>query len=468
VVKTLQSRRLRRILFAYTVNRLGSWLGLVALSLAVFDHTHSALSVAGLLLAWQALPAFVVPAVVARAEASKRRSELSMLYLFEGIVTAGLAAAVWHFSLPAVLVLAFLDGTGALAANSLLRAEVARVARASLVEPDAVGAASEPQQMLLPQAPASAVADAAETAQAAEQARTDEHAQAAERSANAALNIAFSVSFVSGPVIGGVVSATAGVPAALLIDVATFLLCGALLLDLRAHVEEAGESVAERLRTAWAHVDAAPSLRALLLVDTAAFLFIQAGGPIEVPLVKATLHGGDSSYGLFVTTWGAGAVVASIIFARIPARPLGVILCTAVGALGCAFIGFAVAPSVATACLAAFVGGAGNGLYVPSIISLVQRLTPPDLHGRLMGAVESLGALSVALGLPLGGALAALTSPRTAFATLGAATLAVTAVYVRLVLTSLEPSGRRAPDATATPTRRTRAAGLMPQDPPAE
>jgi len=368
-----------------------------------------------------------------------------------------------------VLVLAFLDGTGALAANSLLRAEVARVARASLVGPDAVGAASEPQQMLLPQAPAAAEGDAAEPAQAGEQERTDEHAQAAERSANAALNIAFSVSFVMGPVIGGVVSATAGVPAALLIDVATFLLCGALLLDLHAHVDEAsGESVAERLRTAWAHIDAAPSLRALLLVDTAAFVFIQAGGPIEVPLVKATLHGGDSSYGLFVTTWGAGAVVASIVFARIPTRPLGVILCTAVGALGCAFIGFAAAPSVATACVAAFVGGAGNGLYVPSIISLVQRLTPPDLHGRLMGAVESLGALSVALGLPLGGALAALTSPRTAFATLGAATLVVTAVYVRLVLTSLEASGKRAPDATPSRALGTLTAGLMHHDPPVE
>ena len=96
--RTLRSPRLRRILIAYTVNRLGNWLGLVALSLAVFDHTHSALSVAALLFAWQALPAFVVPAVVARIEASKRRSGLSRVYFFEALVTAGLAALVWHFS----------------------------------------------------------------------------------------------------------------------------------------------------------------------------------------------------------------------------------------------------------------------------------------------------------------------------------------------------------------------------------
>ena len=84
----LSSPRLRRILVAYTVNRLGSWVGLVALSLAVFDRTHSPLAVAALLFAWQALPAFLVPAVVARVEASARKSELSGLYIFEAITTA--------------------------------------------------------------------------------------------------------------------------------------------------------------------------------------------------------------------------------------------------------------------------------------------------------------------------------------------------------------------------------------------
>ena len=125
----LKSSRLRRILAAYTVNRLGTWFGFVALSLAVFDHTHSALAVAALLLAGQALPAFLVPAVVARVEASARRRELSALYFFEAIVTAALAVLLWHFWLPAVLLLAALDGTAALAASALLRAEVAKAAR---------------------------------------------------------------------------------------------------------------------------------------------------------------------------------------------------------------------------------------------------------------------------------------------------------------------------------------------------
>src|SRR3954464_4741226 len=125
----LASPRLRRILLAYTLNRLGSWFGLIALMIAVYDHTHSATAVAGLLLCWQALPAFVVPAVGARVELSKRRRELSGLYAFEALVTGVIIVFLHEFSLAPILVLAAIDGTAALAASALLRAEVARVAR---------------------------------------------------------------------------------------------------------------------------------------------------------------------------------------------------------------------------------------------------------------------------------------------------------------------------------------------------
>jgi MFS family permease len=413
VPSSLKSSRLRRILAAYTVNRLGTWFGLVALLLAVFDHTHSAIAVAALLFAWEALPAFLVPAVVARIEASSHRSELSALYVFEAIATAALAVLLWHFWLPAVLLLAALDGTAALAASALLRAEVARVAR-DQVE-----------------------AQAAEEMQPNE--RREDRAQEAERKANAALNVAFSTTFVLGPVLGGIVVAAASAPAALIIDVGSFLICGALLIDLHPHVEEAGESVRARLRAAWTHINEAPALRGLLLTEAIALVFIQSGGPIEVIYVKATLHAGDRGYGLLVTAWGAGAVLASVVFARSVQRPLGVMLSAGIFALGAAFVGFALAPSLMLACVAAFVGGVGNGLEWPSLISLVQRLTPQHLHGRLMGVVESIGALGLAIGLLLGGALVALSSARVAFLVVGLGAMATTAAFVRLTLIGLEP-----------------------------
>ncbi len=272
-------------------------------------------------------------------------------------------------------------------------------------------------------------------------------AQEAERNANAALNIAFSISFVTGPIIGGVVTATAGAQAALFIDVGSFLICGALLLDLHRRVEQAGEdSVRARLRSAWRHIHETPSLRGLLLAEAVALVFIEAGGPIEVAYAKATLHAGDRGYGLLVTTWGAGAVLGSVVFARYARRPLGWMLTAGTFALGAAFVGFALAPSLTVACVAALIGGIGNGVEWPSLISLVQRLSPRELHGRLMGAVESLAAIGLAIGLSLGGVLVALSSPRAAFMVIGLGAVATTVAFLRLTLKGLEPATESALD----------------------
>ncbi len=408
---TLRSHRLRRIIGAYTVNRLGTWFGFVALSVAVFDHTHSALAVAALLISGQALPAFVAPALAARVEASQRRGVLSGLYVFEGIVTVGLAVLLWHFWLPAILLLAALDGTAALAASALLRAETAKAAREEAkVEWDAARGKD-----------------------------LEAFTQAAERQANATLNIAFSATFMLGPAIAGVLVSAAGAPAALFIDAASFLICGGMLFDLRPHAEDAaGATVLQRLRAALEYVNGVPLLRGLLLAETIALVFFNSADPIEIAYAKVTLNAGDRGFGLLLGVWGVGVVIGSFIFARSPKRGLGAMLTGGTLAMGFAYIGFAAAGSLEVACLAAVVGGVGNGVEWASVISLVQRLTPPMLHGRLMSTVESIGALSLALGLALGGALVAISSPRTAFLTVGIGATAMTFVFLALVLKGLD------------------------------
>jgi Transmembrane secretion effector len=402
----LQSPRLRRIIAAYTVNRLGTWFGYVALSLAVFEHTHSALAVAALLVAGQALPAFLVPAVVARVEASPRRGQLSALYLFEALATVALAILLWHFSLPAILVLVALDGTAALAASALLRAEAARSAREE-VEARAPGAVRADEQL--------------------------DDARTAERKANAALNIAFSATFVLGPALAGLLVAGAGGPAALLLDAASFLICGVMLVDLRPHIDGAPEeSVRARIRAAWKYVNEVATLRTLLLVEGLALIFFAADASIEVPYAKATLHAGDSGYGLLLTVWGIGVGLGSLGFARAVRRPLGAMLSAGTLAVGLAYIGFAVAPSLLVACFAGFLGGLGNGVQWASLLSAVQQLTPPALHGRMMGAVESINALCPGIGLLLGGALVAVGSTRSAFLIVGLGATATTAAFLRL------------------------------------
>lgn len=397
VPSALRSPRLRRIVVAYTVNRLGTWFGTIALSLAVFDQTHSALAVASVLVASQVFPALIVPALVARVEASSRRRELSFLYFFEAAATSTLAVLLWHFWLPAVLILVALDGTAALAASALLRTEAARTAREEL----GVG----------------------------------DDGDAAEQKANAALNVAFSATFVLGPALAGVLVAGAGAAAALFVDAGSFLICGALLLDLHPHVEEAaGESVRARLRAAWKHINDVPALRLLLLTQAVALIFFEAAAPIEVAYAKVTLKAGDGGFGLLITMWGVGVVLGSIVYARAGTQRLGTMLTAGTLAVGAAYLGFAAAPSLLVAAAVAVVGGVGNGVQWAPVIGGVQRLTPQPLLARVMGALESLGALCPALGFALGGALVVVASPRVAFLVVGAAACLTTVAFLRVPL----------------------------------
>jgi len=409
----VHSRQIRRVVGAYTLNRIGSWVGLVALSLAVFDQSRGSSAVVGrqtgavvgLLLAWQALPAFISPWVVVRVEKAQTRFGLSGLYLFEGVVTAAIVLAIHVYWL--VLPLALLDGTAALAASSLLRSEAGHLAREMAGNISTEG--FDPSGV-------------------------DARHQVSERDVNAAIGFGLSASFIAGPVLGGVLTAGLGAPAALLLDVASFLLCGVLLLDLRPYEQEAAavESARARLLGAWEHVRGTRLLRGVLLVQAFGLLFVQAAGPLEVSLVKATLHGGDRGYGLMVSAWGAGAVLGSIAFQRFSRASLGTLLAAGTLALGVAFLGYALAPSLALACAAAAVGGVGNSVQLPALMSLVQQLTPPDLHGRVLGGVESLTAMCLAGGLALGGALVALAGARSAFLVLGLGTCAAAAGLVRL------------------------------------
>lgn len=415
----MASPPLRRIVAAYTINRLGTWFGFIALSIAVFDHTHSAIAVAAVLIAAQVVPAFVAPALVARIETSTG-GRFTELYLFEAVATTALAVLLLHFWLPAILLLAALDGTAALAANALLRAQTARTAR----------------NRALASAPDAASASAADAASAS--ANLEKQAQEAERQANAAVNVAFSFTFVLGPALAGGLVAAAGAPAAMFIDAGSFLVCGAMLRHLRAREDPEETSVRARLRAAWKHIGGMPMLRALLLAEAAALVFFESAAPIEVAYAKVTLHAGDRGYGALVGAWGLGAVAGSVIFARSTRRSLGAMLTAAILAIGLAYLGFAVAPTLAVACAAAVVGGVGNGVEWASVISIVQRLTPQRLHGQLMSAVESLGALCPAIGLSLGGVLVALSSPREAFLVVGIASSAMTIPFLLLYLRGLD------------------------------
>lgn len=399
---------------AYTVNELGTWFGYVALALGVYDHTGSAIATAGLFVARGLFPALLAPVLVARTERSLRRGWLAWLYLLEALLTVALAALLWHFWLPGVLVLVTIDGIVAVAATALLRACATRVTVADMT--------GKP------------VADLGEQAQKTA-------VEAAQRQANATLNFAFMGALAVGPIIGGGLVDSVGGPVALLLDAFTFLVCAGLLARLSTHIAEtSGDSIRARLRAVSEHLRAVPALRALFVTQAVALVFFASVEPVEVIYTKSTLDAGDLGYGLLMGAWGLGAALGAVVFARSAHRSLGSMLTFGTLLVGLAYLGFAAAPTIALACAAAVVGGIGNGIQWPSLISAVQQLTPAGLHGRLMSAVGSLNALCPALGFILGGTIAALSSPRIAMFVAGAVATLATFAFMRLPIRGLQSS----------------------------
>lgn len=371
----------RRLATTYAVNELGDWMGIIALSVLVFDRTDSALATAALFLGTRFLPALLAPILVTRGERPPPRFALPVIYCGEAAAFGGLALLAQNFSLPGVIVLATIDGALALTGRALTRAVVA-----ALLEP------------------------------------TGEL-----RSGNALLNIAFTGGAALGPGLAGLVVAGLGVQTALLLNAVSFYAIAWILLTagpLPQADPEPGR-MRERARAGIAYVREKVVLRRLLVAQGAAFVFFAAVIPVEVIYVKQTLGSTDSGYGLMLASWGVGMVLGSLLFAAIRRLPLVYLLLFSTLAVGAGYLGLAAAPTLAAACAASVLGGAGNGIQWVSVISAVQELTAPGMQARVMAVLESIGAAMPGVGFAIGGLIATVASPRVTFLVAGIGVIAI-------------------------------------------
>jgi hypothetical protein len=361
----------------YSINELGNWLGDIALAVLVFDQTGSPLATALLFVGTRFVPALLAPVAVARVEVLRPRLSLPLLYGADALVFALLALiAADHFSLALVVALGAVDGTLALAARALTRSTSA---------------------VLL--GPAGLL-----------------------RRGNALFNIGFTAAGALGPAIAGVVVAHAGVSTALWADAASFALVALLLTGARSLPagQRAGGGWAGRLRDALEYVRGRRLLAGLLAAQALALLFFYAVVPIEVVYAKETLDAGDSGYGWLLAAWGAGMLAGGFIFAAAHRVRIERMIAAGTLAIGAAYLGLAVAPSLAVACAISVLGGVGNGVQWISVVHTVQELTATNMQARVLGLLEALGAAVPVIGFFLGGALTAVASARTAYLVAGA------------------------------------------------
>jgi MFS family permease len=79
----------------------------------------------------------------------------------------------------------------------------------------------------------------------------------------------------------------------------------------------------------------------------------------------------------------------------------------------------AAAPSLAAACAAGAIGGAGNGVQWVTVVSAVQELTSAPMQARVISVLESMSSAMPGIGYVLGGLIATGFDTRAAFAVAG-------------------------------------------------
>ena len=219
---------------------------------------------------------------------------------------------------------------------------------------------------------------------------------------------------------------------ALLLDAVSFYVIAWVLLTAGAmpRAEPEAGRMRDRVRAGVAYIREKVVLRRLLAAQGAAFIFFAAVIPVEVVYAKETLDAGDSGYGLMLASWGAGMVLGSFVFAAVRRASLALLLFFSTLAVGAGYLGLAVAPTLALACAASVLGGAGNGVQWVSTISAVQEMTAAGMQARVMSVLESIGAAMPGVGFVIGGVVAATTSPRTAFLVAGIGVFVIVALAI--------------------------------------
>ena len=247
------------------------------------------------------------------------------------------------------------------------------------------------------------------------------------REGNAVMNVGFTICAALGPLFGGLVVAGAGVEVALWVDAISFAIVALVIAGARGipRVEVEAASIVARLREGYRYVRERPALARLLTAESAAFIFFYAAIPIEVVFAKETLDAGDAGYGLLLSSWGAGMVAGGLVFAALRGLTLRVLLGASTLAIGLAYLGMAVSPTLAVACIAAAIGGIGNGMQWVAMVSAVQELTGIRFQARVMAMTESISSATPGIGFVIGGAVAAILSPRASFAVAGFGVLLV-------------------------------------------
>jgi len=357
--EVLRSSSSFRLLFAsYLVSGLGTFLAVIALSVDVYDRTHSGRWVSGLLIA-DFLPAVAIGLLLGPLVDQLSRKRL--------LVGADL------IRLSVFVLLAFSVSAGQIVALAFVAGLATGFARPAVYAglPNLVHGDDLPR-------------------------------------ANALLRLAEQLTIMVGTLAGGIVVAAAGEDTAYAVNAVSFGLSAALLLRIPGALLQQG-LVASRgywhdLRDGFHVVIRSRPLLAVLLSWNLAMITIAFVNVSEVFLARDSFDAGNFGFGLLFASNGLGAVIGALFApGLVERRGMTFLYGGAIGLMGIADIAAGISPNVWVAALFVVASGVGNANALVCNTLLVQRGAPDHVRGRAFTLIMGTNFAFLGLGMIMAG-----------------------------------------------------------------
>jgi MFS family permease len=334
----LRRNRGFRLLFVATLGSLlGTWLATIALTVEIYDRTHSGTWVSALLIA-VFLPTVLVGVAVGPLldRLSRRR-----LMIASDLLRAGVFVALPFVDRPEwIVVLAAVSGLG----NAIYRPTV-NAALPNLLEENEL-----------------------------------------ERG-NALFQTVENMAWAAGPIVGGAIVATSGTHAAYWINAASFVF-SALVIRLIPSGRLQSEVPISKghwrdIADGFSFARHSRALQAILIawsVEMLAVAFVNVG---EVVIAKDSFNAGDFGYGLLFGASGVGLAIGSFFGGMLAERrAVAGLYGPSMILAGIGTLMASVAPNVWVAAVLFAVGGIGSGAAALYNVLLIQRSVPDAYRGR--------------------------------------------------------------------------------------
>jgi MFS family permease len=251
--------------------------------------------------------------------------------------------------------------------------------------------------------------------------------------ANSLFQTVENLTWMLGPVIGGVLLAASGPDVPYVVNAGTFLLSALLLARIPAARLRSEDALSRGhwrdLAEGFAQVRRSRAVLTVAVAWTVAMFGIASTNVAEVFLVRDALDAGNAGLGLMMGGAGLGLVLGSALSGGwIERAPIAAIYGGALGLMALGFGVAAAAPGLWLAIPAVVVSGFGNGVASVCNPLLVQQGAPDRVRGRVFTVVMSINFVFLGVGMAVAGPLTDAVGPRWVWA--GAAALFLAAAVL--------------------------------------